>query len=207
MVCNAFAIAENELLMADGSDLEPGGGEDEHDLVAARHDPEAFVAFYDRSYSRVAAFFYRRILCPFTTAELTAETYARVWSTRDRFDPAKGSAVGWTMGIATNLYRQWSHKGHVEELARKRLSVATPDLVLEDLERIENLVDLSDYSSLLHEALDQLSPALKDAVVLRVAMDLPYDEVAAHLDCTVGAARVRVSRALDTLLRAMGVDG
>jgi DNA-binding CsgD family transcriptional regulator len=119
--------------MAGGADLEPGGGEDEVDLVAARTDPEAFVAFYDRRYSRVATFFYRRILCPFTTAELTAETFARVWASRDRFDPAKGTASGWTMGIASNLYRQWSQKGSVEQIARNRLSVRTPDLVLEDL--------------------------------------------------------------------------
>ena len=176
---------------------------DEVDLVAARTDPEAFVAFYERRYGRVATFFYRRILCPYTTAELTAETFARVWAQRDRYDPARGTAVAWTMGIASNLYRQWSHKGAVSKSVRARLSMRTPDLVQEDLEHIESLVDLSEYSDLLRRALDDLSPILKDAVVLRVAMDLPYEEVAAKLDCTVGAARVRVSRGLDQLLSAM----
>ena len=101
--------------MVSGSGRDPGGGEDDVALVAARTDPEAFVAFYDRRYPRVAAFFYRRILCPYTTAELTAETFARVWATRGKFDPEKGSAIGWTMGIAGNLYRQWSHKGAITD--------------------------------------------------------------------------------------------
>ena len=96
--------------MSGGSERDPGRGEDDVALVAARTDPEAFVAFYDRRYSKVATFFHRRILCPYTTAELTAETFARVWETRRRFDPDKGSAISWTMGIATNLYRQWSQQ-------------------------------------------------------------------------------------------------
>jgi RNA polymerase sigma factor (sigma-70 family) len=189
--------------MAGGSDDEPGGGEDERCLVAARVDPEAFAAFYDRRYAVVAAFFYRRILCPSTTAELTAETFARVWATRGRFDPAKGTALGWTMGIAGNLYRQWSRKGVVDRSMRAKLAITTPALLDEDLEHIEALADLDGIRGQLRAALDQLSPRLRDAVVLRVANDLPYDEVARRLDCTIGAARVRVSRGLELLFGVM----
>ena len=49
------------------------------------------------------------------------------------------------------------------------------------------------------EALAQLSPKVRDAVLLRVALDLPYEVVAEQLGCTVGAARVRVSRGLEHL--------
>jgi RNA polymerase sigma-70 factor (ECF subfamily) len=190
-------------MMAGGSKDEPGGGEDERCLVAARVDPDAFVEFYDRRYARVAAFFYRRILCPFTTAELTAETFARVWATRHRFDPGKGTAMAWTMGIAGNLYRQWSHKGVVDRSTRAKLAIETPPLVDEDLEHIEALADLGSLREQLRSALDQLSPRLREAVVLRVANDLPYEEVARRLGCTVGAARVRVSRGLELLFDVM----
>jgi RNA polymerase sigma-70 factor (ECF subfamily) len=190
--------------MAGGSESELGGGEDdERLLLAARSDPEAFLAFYDRRFDGVMAFFHRRILCPQTTAELTAETFARVWATRARFDPEKGTAIGWTMGIAANLYRQWSHKGAISRIMRARLRVQTPELVAEDYEHIDSLVDLGELRDVLRGALDELSPKLKEAVVLRVAMDLPYEEVAARLGCTVGAARVRVSRALEVLLLRM----
>jgi RNA polymerase sigma-70 factor (ECF subfamily) len=189
--------------MASGPQVDLGGGEDERSLLAARTDPEAFVAFYDRRYNGVAAFFHRRILCPQTTAELTAETFARVWATRSKFDPDLGTAIGWTMGIASNLYRQWSHKGAISGIMRARLGVQTPALVAEDYEHIDLLVDLGELREALRGALDELSPKLKEAVVLRVAMDLPYEEVAERLGCTVGAARVRVSRALEVLLLKM----
>src|SRR5688572_4509408 len=129
--------------MVGRSEGEPDG-DDEQLLVAARTDPDAFVRFYDLRYGGVTAYFYRRTLCPHTTAELTAETFARVWATRARFDPAKGSAVGWTMGVARNLYRQWCRDGVVSATVRTRLSMETPTLGLEDLEHIERLVDMAE---------------------------------------------------------------
>ncbi len=182
---------------------EPGGDSDEDLLVAARDNPEAFATFYDRRFTRVMAFFYRRILCPHTAAELTAETFAQAWTHRKRFDPTEGVAMAWLMGIAGNLYRSWLRKGVVSDKARRRWSIITPVLVEEDFEKIETLVDLTTLRSALVEALEELSPKLRDAVLLRVAQDLPYEQVADRLHCSVGAARVRVSRGLDHLFTAM----
>lgn len=181
----------------------PGGDSDEELLVAARDNPEAFAAFYDRRYQRVMAYFYRRILCPHTAAELTAETFAQAWTHRKRFDPDEGMGMAWLMGIAGNLYRGWLRKGVVSDKARRRWSIITPMLVEEDLEKIEDLIDLTSLRSALLEALAQLSPKLREAVVLRVGLDLPYEDVAAQLNCSVGAARVRVSRGLDHLFETM----
>jgi RNA polymerase sigma factor (sigma-70 family) len=184
--------------MVDGA----AGGLDDGDealLVAARTEPEAFGVLYHRRFARVMGFFYRRTLCPHTSSELTAETFAQAWATRERFDPAEGMAMAWMMGIARNLYRNWLRRGVVSDRARRRLGVITPRLVEEDYEVIEALVDFSDLRVALHQALEGLSPKLRDAVVLRVAMDLPYEEVAARLGCSLGAARVRVSRGLDLL--------
>jgi RNA polymerase sigma-70 factor (ECF subfamily) len=189
--------------MARGSSRDPIGGEDERCLVAARTDPEAFARLYDRRCATITAYFYRRILCPHTAAELTAETFARLWSTRMAYDPRRGSAMAWTLGIAGNLYRQWSRSGVVECLARSRLGIETPRLVHEDFEHIETLVDIEDLRVRLKEAIDSLTPKLRDAVVLRILDDLPYEEVAARLGSTVGAARVRVSRALDAMQATM----
>ena len=145
-------------------------------------------------------FFYRRTLCPHTSAELAAETFAQAYGARLRFDPANGTAVGWLLGIAGNLYRDWLRKSVVSDRARRRLGITTPTLVDEDLERIETLVDLTDIREGLREGLSLLSPALRDAVLLRIALDLPYDEVAEQLGCTIGAARRPRLRGLDQLL-------
>ena len=145
------------------------------------------------------AFFYRRTTCPHTSAELTAETFAQAITSLRRFDPSAGRARPWLFGIAGNLYRQWLRKGRLQTRTWERLGMRLPQMNDDDLEHIEALVDLQPLRSALQDALDQLSPGVRDAVLLRVAMDLPYDDVAARLGCSVGAARVRVARGLAQL--------
>jgi RNA polymerase sigma factor (sigma-70 family) len=189
--------------MTSGSVGGPGGDEGTRLLVAARSDPEAFAAFYALTAERVVAYFYRRILCPYTSTDLMAETFARAYEHRRRFDPAGGSAIAWVFGIAGNLYLGWLRTASVGNRARRRLRLETPVLLDEDLERIESLVDLMPFRSALKAALEDLSPNVRAAVVLRVAEDKPFDEVAEILGCSIGAARVRVSRGVAQLIRRM----
>jgi RNA polymerase sigma-70 factor (ECF subfamily) len=57
------------------------------------------------------------------------------------------------------------------------------------------------------EALDRLRPDDREAIVLRVELDLPYEEIAAQLGKpTIVAARKAVSRALYRLAREMQRD-
>jgi RNA polymerase sigma factor (sigma-70 family) len=53
----------------------------------------------------------------------------------------------------------------------------------------------------LRDAVNGLPEGQREALELRVIDEHSYDEVAARLDCTEGAARVRVLRALTTLRR------
>ena len=162
------------------------------------------MAFYDHGYPRVAAYFYRRILCPYTTAELTAETFARVWASVRSSTPrrARRSVGPWDRGEPVPAVEL---QGRHDPRRRARLAIQTPVLVLEDLEHIESLVDLGSFRGQLYDALEHLTPRLREAVVLRVALDLPYDEVAARPGCTGGRPRARVC-GLDVLLAAMEGD-
>jgi RNA polymerase sigma-70 factor (ECF subfamily) len=172
-------------------------------LVAALYDEDAFGAFFDRNHERVMAYFYRRTFCPHTSADLCAETFAQVWTSIRRFDPEAGTGRAWLFGIAGNLHRQWLRRGFVRTRARRRLGMATPELTIDDLERIDRMVDTTDLRAGLQAALAQLSPGVRDAVLMRVALDLPYDTVAEVCHCSVGAARVRVARGLAALAELM----
>jgi RNA polymerase sigma-70 factor (ECF subfamily) len=184
--------------------LDSGRAADEADLLAARSDPEAYGALYDRRSRQILAFFYRRTLCPHTSAELMAETFAVGYALRDRYDPERAAPLSWLLGIANNQYRSWVRRGVVSTKARRRWGIATPVLVADDLEAIEQLVDLEPVRQGLRDALDELTPGTRDAVLLRVAHDLPYEDVAERLGCSVGAARVRVSRGLQLLHDRLG---
>lgn len=190
--------------MADGRAEDSGPQEDTRLLLLSRQDPYAFSRFYERNSSRVLAYFYRRTFCPTTSGELTAETFAQAYEWRRRFDPANGgSGRAWLFGIAGHLHKDWVRRAVVADRARRRLGITTPTLLDDDLEQVIDRIDLSAMRSALQEGLAQLSPRLRDAVLLRVALDVPYVDVAEQLGCTVGAARVRVSRALDHLHAAV----
>jgi RNA polymerase sigma factor (sigma-70 family) len=53
-------------------------------------------------------------------------------------------------------------------------------------------------------AVDELSPAQRAAVILRLGHDLPITEIATMLDRSEGAVRVLLHRALSTLRARLG---
>lgn len=171
--------------------------------AAVAGDRRAFAEFYERNIDVVIAFFYRRTACPHTAADLAAETFARTMTSLHRFDPRAGTARSWLFGIANNLFLQWMRTGRAVKRARGRLQIVTPTLTEDDLQRIEQSVDWAPMQEALTVAMAELSDPLRQAVVLRVVDDLPYDDVAARLGCSVGAARVRVSRALASLTASL----
>jgi RNA polymerase sigma-70 factor (ECF subfamily) len=170
---------------------------------AAAGDRAAFGELYRAQSTRVAAFFYRRTFCPETTAELTAETFARAIAAVHRFDANKGTAVGWLFGIANKVLLEWIRKGTAARKATQRLGIQVVPFQPAELERVEELADVSQYRAALVSALAAHSPGQREAVLHRVADDLPYDEVAQRLGCSEGAARVRVTRALAQLSTAV----
>jgi RNA polymerase sigma-70 factor (ECF subfamily) len=181
----------------------PVGEEEERLLLAAQGDREAFAAFYRRQSHGVLAFFYRRTACPYVSADLTAETFAEALASIQRFSPKRGTATAWLYGIAGNEYRQWLRRGRVADRARQRMGIEAIELTTEDIERIDALVDFAPLQAAVTAALADLSPTLREAVVLRIGDDLTYEEVARRLGCSEGAARVRVSRGLARLQLAM----
>lgn len=175
-------------------------------LIRARSEVAAFDEFYRENATDVMAYFYRRTMCPETAGDLTSEAFARALVHVERYDPERGTPRGWLFGIAGNLFSDWLRSGRIDERARRRLGIDRIAVDDETIERVEALVDVGAHKEALREAVGQLSPKLRDAVLLRVGLDLPYEEVAARLEITEGAARVRVSRALVALAELMDVS-
>ena len=164
-------------------------------IRAARSDSGAFRELYDRYAERVYRFHLGRTRDTDAAHDLTAETFAQAWLGRTRFrDEAGGSAGPWLFGIARNLLSASVRRGRLERAACTRLGV------LERLER-EPATAPPDESWLdaLDEALAELPESQLEALRLRFADDLPYDELADTLGTTPQAARVRVHRGLSAL--------
>jgi RNA polymerase sigma-70 factor (ECF subfamily) len=160
-------------------------------LAAAGKDASAFRELYDRYCGRIHRFQLGRTRDRDSALDLTAETFAQVWLSRDRFrDLADGSAAPWLYAIARHVLVASVRKGRLEEQARTQLGLIRSEAPAEP-------------SSLWVEGLDEafadLPPELRQAIELRIVDDLPYAAVAAAIGTTSGAARVRVHRGLNAL--------
>jgi RNA polymerase sigma factor (sigma-70 family) len=159
-------------------------------LAAAQRDAGAFRELYDRYADRVLGYHVRRCRDEDVAHELTAETFAQAWLVRDRFrDECDGCAGPWLFGIARNVLLASVRRRRVEAAARERLGMLAAPAAEPDDTWLEGL----------DEALDELPEPQREAIRLRVVDDLPYADVAATLNTTPAAARVRVHRGLNAL--------
>ena len=164
-------------------------------IRAARSDTAAFGVLYERHALKVYTWCRRRL--EWAASDLTAETFAQAWLSRDRFhDEHGGSAVPWLLGIARNVLRETMRLDRVETRARERLGLALDLATEEGYAAVEERLS---PRSALAAALDRLPEHERDAIQLRVMGELPYDQVAQQLAIQPAAARLRVSRALRRL--------
>jgi RNA polymerase sigma factor (sigma-70 family) len=175
---------------------------DEELLVLARSDADAFAELYDRHAGALADWLARRSP-PDVAQELFAETFAQAWCSRRRYRPAKGPARAWLFGIARHLLHDSYRRLAVEDRARRRLGVLEETAPAPDA---ESRLDAAAVRAELEAALENLGPAVRAAVVLRVVEQLDYDELAARLGCSSQAARLRVSRGLRALRRTTSLS-
>lgn len=171
---------------------------------------EAFGEFYDQTGSDLLSWFRCRTASNEIAAELTAETFAEALRSLHSYDPARGAPVQWLYGIARHMLHRWWRSERVSRDARSALRVFVDLPSEDDTDLAVFRVDMESRFGHLSDALRGLSDPLREAVYARIVLQLSYAEVAEKLDCTPGAARVRVSRGLSQMhshLQAAGVDG
>src|SRR4051794_8452945 len=148
-------------------------------LTAAGWGARPFRELSARYAGRVLSSHRRRCRDEAAAYELTAETFAQAWLSRERFrDEAGGSAGPWIFAIARNVLLASVRAGALEQRARAELALHTP-LSYGDAAAPEPA-----WLDGLDEAFGQLPEPQREAVRLRVLEGAGYDEVAAALDTT-----------------------
>jgi RNA polymerase sigma-70 factor (ECF subfamily) len=164
-------------------------------LSATAADPEAFGAFYRRHVRAVLAYLLSRTRRPELAADLCAEVFAQALEHAHRYDQRRGPARAWLLSMAGARLVDSVRRGKVEDRARRRLGMPPRTLTDRDLERIEELVDLSrglDAAALVAD----LPPDQREAVLARIVHEREYGDIAAELAVSEAVVRQRVSRGL-----------
>jgi RNA polymerase sigma-70 factor (ECF subfamily) len=178
-----------------------GADPDDAQLLADEH-PAAFGRFYERHVGVVTAYVARRVARPDLTFDVVAETFARALERRGQYDPTRGPAAAWLLGIARNLIYDAARRRRVDAAARRRLGMAPVALDDAQLEAIEARGSVD-----LRGALAALPADQREAVLRRVLAEEPYPTIAADVGCSEQVVRRRVARGLARLRRELREEG
>ena len=172
---------------------------DDLDLAArlAAADPSALSEAYERHAGLVYGLA-RRVLSDDAMAEEVAqEVFVYLWEHPTKFDPARGSMRSW-LGL---LAHRRSVDRVRQEVRRSRNEARIEPVVEVSPGQVEVDEELSRtwLASRVQQALDQLPPEQRDAVVLAYFGGRTYREVATELAIPEGTAKSRLRLALAKL--------
>ena len=159
---------------------------------------DAFTRLYEETHLIIFRYVYGLSGGPLQEAEdLTAETYARAWKTRQGFRGDGGAALGWLLHIARNLaidlarrrkVRDLDESIPIELLADPRLTPETDVITREQI-------------TILWRMLGTLPDDTREILVLRYLLGWQVKQVAGHLGLNENTVSVTIRRALKSLQR------
>jgi RNA polymerase sigma-70 factor (ECF subfamily) len=133
----------------------------------------------------------------FLADELVSEAFVRVWTARERVDLT--TVRGYLCAIVRNLF--------LHDLRRVRRQTPLPRELATDLPSPERSAGAQERLRLVLAALRSLPETDRAAVLLRADQNLAYDEIAAVLEISASAAKVKVHRARLKLAEALDGTG
>jgi RNA polymerase sigma-70 factor (ECF subfamily) len=144
----------------------------------------------------------RRTVGPEVAEEVTQDVVVAAWSSRDRYDPGRGSLAGWLIGVARHkvtdaLRSQQRVTARLERAASVAGgTIATPPEVDQLAERL-----------MVADGLATLRPEVREVVELAFYSDLTHEQIAEHTGRPLGTVKSHIRRSLATLRRHLeGLD-
>jgi RNA polymerase sigma-70 factor (ECF subfamily) len=167
-------------------------------------DSEAFGRLYDELLTPVADYLTRRVASPQDAEDLVATVFHRLLKNLARFDPSRGSALGWALTIARHAL--------IDHLRQTRETVPVEDLadVLAGSwqDPLEGLIRTEQADRILAR-LGEMPAATREMVALHYTQGLRLKDIGDLLGLSEDAVKQRLSRARRELrdhLRTEEVD-
>jgi len=166
-------------------------------------EPEAFGLVYDRHAATVLRFLGRRVGA--AAAEgLLGELFRIAFERRKAFDAARENALPWLYGIGSNLLLK-HRRAEARRLRASARMAATGHAA--DRRTSAAAFDARVLFPRVAEAINALPDSEREALLLFVWEELPYESVAQALEVPVGTVRSRLNRARARLRELLEPNG
>ena len=162
---------------------------DEVLLARSGRDPTAFEPLVERLGATVYRYLARR--APDAAPDLLGEVWLRAFASRRTFDPERGTAAPWLLGVARHvLLAHWNST----RPARNQPG-AGPEPAWEDWAAVDARLDAAAVAPALRAALAELPAAERELLLLVSWEQLSPTEAAVVVGIPAGTARSRLHRA------------
>ena len=163
-------------------------------LRAKTGDDSAFTEIMRRHYKGVVNYVYRFTNDRANSEDLAQEVFLRVYRSVKRYKPqAKFST--WLYKIATNLcITEVKSRNKEQSVSLDEMQENTGDLGDSKSEDPSDLTFRREIGTAIFETLKSLPERERVAIILCKYEDLPYEEVAEVIGCTIGAVKTYVHR-------------
>jgi RNA polymerase sigma-70 factor, ECF subfamily len=174
-------------------------------------DAAAWEDIVQRHHRRIYNICYRFCGSADDAQDLTQEVFIKMYRTLSSYDTAKGAFMTWVTTVTRNLLVDHFRKGKQDRLTDSIDSVASEhedamplsDRIEDRSPRPDAKVQSLEARDAVHQALQKLSPDLREAVILRDLQDMDYREIALALKVPEGTVKSRINRGRVELARLL----
>ena len=158
--------------------------------LSARGNERAFTQLYDATAPRLYGLALRVVVNPAQAEEVTQEAYLKIWRTSSRFDPLRGSAMGWMLAILHGTAVDRVRSAQARSDRENRDHRLTPVTQSEDPTHQE--VQASLDAARVRRSLAQLSRIQREAIELAYFGGFTHSEIARITGAPLGTTKTRI---------------
>jgi len=175
------------------------------DLLAhvAHGDQAAFAGLYDQVAARVLGLARRIVRDPAQAEEVAQEALLEVWRTAARFDPAKGSALGFLLAIT---HRRAVDRVRAAQAGSDRERKVAAAATFREYDVVAEAAEAKFERTQVRVCLDALTAAQREAITMAYWGGRTYREVAEVLGVALPTIKTRMRDGLIRLRDCLEVS-
>jgi len=144
--------------------------------------------------------------------DLTQEVFIKMYRTLSSYDVERGAFVTWVTSMTRNLlvdhFRKTKHDRMTDSIDAASIPDQDDSPTLADQLQTkaappDSTVQSREAQEMVHNALQKLSPELRESVILRDLQDMDYREIAEVLRVPEGTVKSRINRGRAELARLL----
>jgi RNA polymerase sigma-70 factor (ECF subfamily) len=174
-------------------------------------DAAAWEEIVQRYHRRIYNICYRFAGSADDAQDLAQEVFIKMYRTLSSYDAERGALMTWMTTLTRNLlvdhFRKTKHDRMTDSLdtttSEHEDAMPLGERIPDRGPAPDTRVQSREARETVHEALQKLSPELREAVILRDLQDMDYREIATVLKVPEGTVKSRINRGRGELARLL----